>query len=106
MTETDDRQFPRAPAKLEVKLTSELGDCVRGSVQDVSVGGLYIACGQRLAVGTLCEVVIEVTGGDVGPIEAQGRVAHVEPDGMGIQITELALVDYEELRRLAAGDED
>ena len=107
MSDADDRQFLRAPAKVEVKITSELGDCVRGSVRDVSVAGLFVSCGERLAVGTLCELLIEVTGGDgpAGPIEATGRVAHVEPDGMGIQITELALEHYDELRRLAARDD-
>ena len=106
MANDDDRQFLRAPAKLEVRITAETGACVRGNVQDVSVAGLFVSCGERLPVGTLCELLVEITGGDVpGPIDATGRVAHVEPDGMGIQITELALEDYEELRRLVSRDD-
>lgn len=106
MNEIDDRQHGRNPAKLEVKLTSELGACVRGTVRNVSVAGLFVVCGERLPVGTLCELYVEIVGGDSeGVIEAMGRVAHVEPDGLGVEITDLALDHYEELRRLVAGDD-
>jgi len=102
VSESDDRQFQRNPAKLEVKITSEFGSCVRGAVQDVSVAGLFVVADERLPVGTLCELEVEVVGCEgEGPIEATGRVAHVEPDGMGIEITDLDLESYEELRRLA-----
>ncbi|MBW2315674.1 MAG: PilZ domain-containing protein [Deltaproteobacteria bacterium] len=106
MSESDDRQFRRNPAKLEVKITSELGSCIRGSVQDVSVAGLFVVTNERLPVGTLCELEVEVLSGeDEGPIEATGRVAHVEPDGIGIEITDLDLESYDELRRLAGYSE-
>jgi len=101
MMEFDDRQHERNPAKLEVEIASELGRVLRGTVRDVSVAGLYVACLERLPVGTLCELSIEVVGsrGDV-PIEATGRVAHVADDGMGLEITDLACDSYYELRRL------
>jgi hypothetical protein len=106
MVSFDDRQFVRNAAKLEVKITSELGDVVRGTVQDVSVAGLYVVCIERLAVGTLCEISIEVLDGEVcGPIEATGRVAHVEPDGIGLEIADIPLDGYEELRRLVGREE-
>ena len=105
MDEIDDRQHERSSAKLEVKITTELGSCVRGSVQDVSVAGLFVVCTERLPVGTLCELCVEVVGGErEGLIEAVGRVAHVEPDGIGIEITDLHLEHYDEMRRLAAGE--
>ncbi len=101
MEEIDDRQHSRSPAKLEVKITSELGSCVRGTVREVSVAGLFVACTDRLPVGTLCELAVDVIGGDGSDtIEAVGRVAHVEPNGMGVEITDLDLEHYEELRRL------
>ena len=106
VSENEDRQFERNPAKLEAKITSELGSCVRGTVQDVSVAGLFVACTERLPVGTMCELMIEVLSGeDAGPIEATGRVAHVEPDGMGLEITDLTLDGYDELRRLVGHEE-
>lgn len=102
----DDRQHPRANAKLEAEITSELQSFLRGTVQDVSLSGVFVVCRNRLPVGTLCEVAIDFEGADGDDrIEAAGRVAHVEPDGMGIQLTELALVHYEELRRLVHGEE-
>jgi hypothetical protein len=99
--EEDDRQLQRAPAKLRAEITSELESFIRGSVRDVSLAGIFVACRSRLPVGTLCEISIEFDGPD-GPdgIEATGRVAHVQSDGMGIQLTELDLAHYEELRRL------
>jgi len=106
MSDDDDRQFERNPAKLEAKITSELGSCVRGTVQDVSVAGLFVTCNERLPVGTMCELVIDVLSGEgEGPIEATGRVAHVEPDGMGLEISDVSLDSYEELRRLAGHEE-
>ncbi len=105
-TELDDRQFARNAAKLEAKITSELGSVVLANVQDVSVAGLYVTCAERLAVGTMCEISIEVLDGEIaGPIEATGRIAHVEPDGMGLEITDLTLEGYEELRRLVGHEE-
>jgi len=101
--ESDDRLFLRSAAKLAVRITSELGPCLRGTVLDVGLGGFFVVCTERLPVGTLCELEIDARG--AGPIEATGRVAHVEPDGMGIQITELALEHYDELRRLVGCDD-
>ena len=104
--ETDDRQYERNMAKLEVKITSELGRVVRGTVQDVSVAGLFVVCSERLPVGTLCELTVDVLGVETsGPIEAVGRVAHVEAEGMGVEITDLTLDHYEELRRLVGPQE-
>jgi hypothetical protein len=103
MNASDDRQHGRKPAKLEATVTSELGACVRGTVQDVSVAGLFLACRERLPVGTICELRVEVLHDEDAPaIEATGRVAHVEPDGMGLEITDLTLEHYEELRRVVA----
>ncbi|NNL65317.1 MAG: PilZ domain-containing protein [Myxococcales bacterium] len=103
---SDDRQHPRAHAKLEAEITSELESFIRGTVQDVSLSGVFVVCRNRLPVGTLCEVAIDFEGADGSDrIEAAGRIAHVESDGMGIQLTELALVHYEELRRLVHGDD-
>jgi hypothetical protein len=101
LMESDDRQHERSSAKLEAEIASELGGILRGTVRDVSVAGLYVACVERLPVGTICELSIEVVDGrgDV-PIEATGRVAHVDPDGMGLEITDLTFDSYYELRRL------
>jgi hypothetical protein len=101
MQETDDRQHGRKPAKLEATVTSELGARVSGAVQDVSVAGLFVVCTQRLPVGTICELRVEAVDDEDAPaIEATGRVAHVELDGMGVEITDMTLDHYEELRRL------
>ena len=102
----DDRQFVRNPSKLEVRITSEVGGAVYGTVRDVSVAGLFVGCTDRLPVGTLCELSVEADSED-GPItvEATGRVAHVEMDGMGIEITDVTRGHYEELRRLAGHEE-
>lgn len=106
MADDDDRQHGRRPAKLEATVTSELGAHVRGTVQDVSVAGLFVACAQRLPVGTICELRVEVLDDEDAPaIEATGRVAHVELDGMGLEITDLTLEHYEELRRLVTDAE-
>jgi len=101
----DDRQFERSPAKLEVEIASELGARVEGVIRDVSMAGLFVVCRERLPVGSLCELVVRVpSAADEGPIEAHGRVAHVEPDGMGVESTDLALAHYEKLRRLSGDD--
>jgi hypothetical protein len=98
---SDDRQHGRNPAKLEVKITSELGCSVRGTVRDISVAGLFVACADRLPVGTLVALSLEILDeSNNGPIKAIGRVAHVLPDGMGVAITDLDLEDYEELHGL------
>ena len=103
MQDTDDRHFQRAPAKLHVEVRSELEQEIQGTVQDLSLAGLFVVSPVRLPVGTHCELAIEGVDPD-GPehIHAVGRVAHVQMDGMGIQITEMDLDDREELRRLLA----
>jgi hypothetical protein len=102
--EPDARKTARAPTKLEVTITSELSGVVRGTVEDVGTGGLFVVCRERLPVGSLCELALRMTSdeGDVY-LEAAGRVAHVEPEGMGIQIVELDFDHYELLRRLVSG---
>lgn len=102
--EPDARKTARAPTKLEVAITSELSGVVRGTVEDVSTGGLFVACRERLPVGSLCELALHMTSdeGDVY-LEAAGRVAHVEAHGMGIQIVELDFDHYELLRRFVSG---
>jgi len=106
MDAEDDRQHARSPAKLEASLASELGQIVRGAVRDVSVAGLFVITKERLPVGTLCELAVEAIDDEgIRRVEAAARVAHVAPEGMGLEITDLAVGDYDELRRWVDNEE-
>ena len=103
MSDAEERRFPRFDSKLRVEVRSELEPAIHGTILDLSTAGIFVVSESRLPVGTTCELAIEGADPD-GPesIGAIGRVAHVQMDGMGIEITEIDLEDHEELRRLAA----
>lgn len=101
MAETDDRNHRRHPAKLQVEIRSELQGVIHGTARDVAMAGLFVACSERLPVGTVCDVAVRNEDPE-GPeeIRATCRVAHTQAEGIGLQITEIDLPDHEELRRL------
>ncbi len=101
MDQPNQREFSRAATKMEVEITSDAHPPVRGITHDVSMSGVFVVCDDRMPVGTECRVAVRLAGGEEPvSVDAAGRVARVEPDGMGLQFTEIDMDSYEHLRRL------
>ena len=100
--EANRREFTRIPIPIDVELTPTPADLTFCQVRDVSLKGLYLHCEKTLPVGTGCRVTM-LLGEKENPIrvEVRGKVARVDDDGMGLEITEIVgLESFEHLRNL------
>lgn len=81
------RDFSRVPVTITAEVRS--GDrTVRGSVEDMSVSGLFLACRDPFPPGTECEVLVTLGEGDgVARIEAQGAVVRSDAEGMALALS-------------------
>jgi hypothetical protein len=101
-SEIDQREFTRIPMQLDVQITSTQQPPTSCQVKDVSMKGLYLLCEQPLPMGAECRVTF-LLGDKESPvrIEVSGKVARVDTNGMGVEITEIVGVEsFEHLRNL------
>lgn len=84
------REFTRVPLHIDVEVTSSQSTTTSYQVKDVSLNGLYLQCDKPMPLGTNCRVTL-LLGEKENPvrIEVNGKVARVNPDGMGLEITEI-----------------
>lgn len=100
--ESNRREFTRIPIQVAVEVTSIQGNTTAHQVKDVSLNGLYLQCKKPLPLGADCSVTFFLGEKD-SPIriEASGKVARVDPEGMGVEITAVVGVEsFEHLRNL------
>jgi len=97
-----EREFTRVTRSIDATLNSG-GRVLTGQVRDISLKGAFVLCDPALAVGTECQVVVQVGPTDAPEwrVEAMGSVARCTPDGLAVQFHDLiGLESYWNLRTL------
>ncbi len=102
-TAAEKREFTRVPIHLNVEFSSpQRGTSSACELRDVSMNGLYIHCDDPLPIGSDCKIAV-ILGGEEAPIriEVNGKIARVDADGMGMEITEIIGIEsFAHLRNL------
>jgi len=84
----DFRAFERVPLNHEVKVTSTGRFSARAMAVNLSLGGILLAAPGALAVGSPCEVALQMPGGNaLDPITATGRIVRSDAGGTAIQFS-------------------
>ena len=84
------REFTRVQAKVATKLSSEDAVQIVGTLENVSMNGVFLSCDSRLPVDTTCDISLYLEGGSEQIlIRARGTVVRVETEGMALQFSEV-----------------
>ncbi|NRA38323.1 MAG: PilZ domain-containing protein [Planctomycetes bacterium] len=86
------RCFKRVGIDLDCTLTFSNGDTMAAIVNDISMSGIFIHCAQHKDPGHTCEITLNLDGSGRNPslcVIANGFIARVSDDGMGVEFTEL-----------------
>jgi hypothetical protein len=96
------REFTRVATTLTGKLSAgEISATVSGQTTDISLGGLFLTCDASLPIGTECKLVLFFgEPNNQIRIEAEGRIARVDSEGVGVELTVVELGSFEHLRNL------
>ena len=97
---TEKRQFERAEFDGDVQIVAG-GKRFIGRVHDLSVGGAYIVCSEKLSFGTPVKLTLRLPAiAEKGARTLGGLVRWVRDDGFGVQfgptgaLDTFALADY------------
>ena len=100
---TEKREFTRVPIHLNVEFSSpQRAIASIGQLKDVSMNGIYVHCDNPLPIGSDCKIAI-LLGNKEMPmrIAMNGKIARVDTDGMGMEITEIVGIEsFAHLRNL------
>jgi hypothetical protein len=102
MEKEERRNFVRVPFKFEAILKSQNAQ-VRGTIENVSLGGAFINTPGKIEQGT--EVGIEILLDDLPPVLSvtlSAKVVRVVPEGIAIQFTGMSMEVFERLRDVIA----
>jgi len=95
------REFTRIPVNVKVDVEAGTAATLTGEARDLSLNGFFLECTEPFAVGTECDVLLYLGEGPKAlQIKAQGKVARKEKNGMGVQLTDIAVESFEHLRNL------
>lgn len=94
----------RIGIRARLKMSSLASITISGWARNISSGGLFIETRKRFPVDANCTVSIPVRDNDVvHTIHAQGRIAHHQQDGMGVQFGDMPDGDRDILNQLLTG---
>jgi len=94
------REFTRSRVTVEVELEAS-EQRISGSTRDVSMSGLYLWGERRVPAGAPCRVHMLVGGDRSGiRVDARGRVARVDAEGMAVSFEEVSLEGFQHLKQL------
>lgn len=102
-TATDKREFTRVPIHLNVEFSSsQRATSSVCQLKDVSMNGVYVHCDNPLPIGSDCQIAVFLGSRETPMrLEVKGKVARVDTDGMGMEITEIVGIEsFEHLRNL------
>lgn len=98
----DKREFTRIVFQTEVEVRAG-GDMVSGSLENLSLDGLFVRCGSGFAQSTEVGLTISLSGSTSAlTIDLKGVVVRRDPDGMAIQFREMDLDSFIHLRNIVA----
>lgn len=78
------RQHARAPVNIGVSCQLKDRPAVVGMAKDISLGGMFIECGEALPFGTELIIVTQLPG-YAPEARLPGVVRWAKPDGFGVQ---------------------
>jgi len=81
----DKRRFTRKPLKIEARYQDKIGLVLKGTVRNISIGGVFIETPRPLERGETIHMTLDAV--DVGRvIDVEGKVVRCVPEqGMGIE---------------------
>ena len=84
----DQRRFTRKPLKIEARYQDSNRNVLKGTVRNISVGGVYIETPHTIERGETIRMTLDAV--DVGRvIDVEGKVVRCESGkGMGIEFTD------------------
>lgn len=98
----ENRAFQRANISMAVTVDYRFGE-MTGTIENVSLYGLYIAAAESLPIGSKVALRVHVSGeGSALTIEMAGEIVRVDPRGFGIRIDTLGLDAFLHWRHLVA----
>jgi Tfp pilus assembly protein PilZ len=97
MKEKQKRRFTRKALKIEARYQDTNRNVLKGTVRNISIGGVYIETPKPLERGTFVRMTLDAV--DVGRvIDVEGKVVRFEPEkGMGIEFIDQ---DNREVKKL------
>ena len=101
MTELENhRDFTRVHVRIDGEARAE-GRLVQGNVEDVSLKGVFLKCGDTFPASTECRIELDLmTGEEPVHIDAVGRVMRADSEGMAIEFTQTDPESLVHLRNL------
>jgi hypothetical protein len=95
-----EREFTRSATAIEVEITAG-NRTVGGSTRDIAMKGLYLFGERSIAAGEACSIRLYLGGRESGVcVQARGRVARVDAEGMAVSLDEVDLDGYQHLKQL------
>ena len=80
---TEQRKHHRVPVSLLVTCVPKEGEAFDGSVKDISLGGMFVECEQRLVFGS--NVTLVLRGVAARELRLPAVVRWADPHGFGVQ---------------------
>ena len=69
--------------------------------RDLSLKGIFVLSEQKLPIGTLVDVALDLSGGSsLVRLKMKGQIARSEPEGMAVDFTEVDLDSFYHLRNI------
>jgi hypothetical protein len=97
---TNQREFTRVTVSAHTVVKAGGATLSAAQTHSVSMKGMSITCGERLPVGTECEISIVLVEGEV-EVQVLGTVVKELPDGLAFVFTKiLGLESFEHLRNI------
>jgi len=99
---SEKRRGERVAFQVNATLDVEGKKIRSNETRDLSVGGIFVFCGESFPLGVPCRVKVEMTGQSSQLIlKMQGRIARIEPEtGIAIEFTALDLDCYTFLKNV------
>lgn len=93
----DKRRYTRKPLKIEARYQDANRNVLKGTVRNISIGGVFIETPRPLERGEVIHMTLDAV--DVGKVlDIEGKVVRSEPErGMGIEFTDQ---DNREVKKL------
>ena len=91
------RRYTRKPLKIEARYQDNEGIVLKGTVRNISIGGVFIETPSPLDRGDTVHLTLDAV--DVGRvIDVEGKIVRCEPEkGMGIEFTDQDNKDVKKL---------
>lgn len=77
------RRHPRRLVRLPIRIYPKKAEAFEGETIDLSVGGMFIGSGGKVAFGEDVEVELELP--ELGPTRLPAIVRWLRPEGFGVQ---------------------